>query len=293
MGSRAWGAGPVLEHPLAPAGSGAGAQGLSWSHTPGKRCLHVSPLPSVPAQCPQPGQSQQPPARRRRCLLARGEPAQQPREAEPAPGAAGAGRGQESAPRSPWELLALLALPVLAPAPWIAAPAQRRSRIGQQVRIWSRRRARGERGTRALAAQGSEEQLGQRHGSQSRRRAGGGWLQQVMSYIWPPRRGREPSRGSIASPQTLPVGPKPGEGQSGRASDIPGMLPARGYRQDTRGRDEGAPGYLPAAWHSPIPKGLPSATTLIFLPALTLGWPRGAHSLATAHTAQFSNSTIA
>lgn len=94
-------------------------------------------------------------------------------------------------------------------------------------------------------------------------------------------------------PQILCLGPKPREGQGGCAPDIPGMLLAWGYRQDTWGMDKGAPGDLPTAWHGPIPKGLPSATTLIFLPAMTLSWPQGAHSLPTAHRAQFSNSAIA
>lgn len=94
-------------------------------------------------------------------------------------------------------------------------------------------------------------------------------------------------------PQTLPMGPNPKEGQGGHAPDTPRMLSASGYKQDTWGKDKGAPGDLPAAWHSPIPKGLPSATTLIFLPALTLGQPWGAHSLPTTHRAQFSNRAIA
>lgn len=79
-------------------------------------------------------------------------------------------------------------------------------------------------------------------------------------------------------PHTLPMEGQ-GRGISG-APNTPGMLPAQGYRQDTQGRDEGASGDQPAAWHGPILKGLPSA--LIFLPALTLSQPQGAHGLPTA-----------
>lgn len=49
----------------------------------------------------------------------------------------------------------------------------------------------------------------------------------------------------------------------------------------------GGPAHSLAQLH---PKGLPSATALIFLPVLSPGQPRGAHSLPTTHRAQFSNS---
>lgn len=39
-----------------------------------------------------------------------------------------------------------------------------------------------------------------------------------------------------------------------------------------RGRDKGAPGDLPTAWHSPMPKEPPSVTPL--LPVLSLGSPQ-------------------
>lgn len=139
-------------------------------------------------------------------------------------------------------------------------------------------------------AQGSKEGLGQQHSSRRQcSRDGSWWIVTNPCHL----EGQGAQGTASPLPQTLPMGPKPKEGQGGHAPDIPRMLSAWGYKQDTWGRDKGAPGDLPTAWHSPIPKGLPSATTLIFLPALTLGQPRGAHSLPTTHRAQFSNSAIA
>lgn len=58
--------------------------------------------------------------------------------------------------------------------------------------------------------------------------------------------------------------------------NTPRVVSAWRQQQDTQRRGEGAPGArLQLA--QPHLQGLPSATTLLLLlPALTLGWPRGA-----------------
>lgn len=190
------------------------------------------------------------------------------------PGAAGAQRGRGPAPAPRWGAAGLP--PCVSTSPW-SSTAGAGSGPG-----------RGGTGMGGRRAQGSEERPGQGEAT---------WSWWVPDLTPASQGGKEPRGGGgrwhCPSPKPCPWEVEFGRGRTGGLPPAPPGCCTPWGGGFTPGRGEGAPGDLPGSFlgaaccHHPH---LPPATTLIFLPVLTLSWPRGAHSLPTAPGAQFSNS---